>query len=84
MGYNITIVEDDEQQRRHYADALRGAGYSVTEYIDREQAILGLDKRLPDLAILDIILGSEVGGGFEVCRELKRRSPLIPVIFLTA
>ena len=38
---------------------------------------------MPDLAILDIILGSEVGGGFEVCRELKRRSPLIPVIFLT-
>jgi two-component system OmpR family response regulator len=83
MSYNIAIVEDDEQQRRHYADALRGAGFSVAEYVDRKNAILGLDRHLPDLAILDIILGSEVGGGFEVCRELKRRSPLIPVIFLT-
>lgn len=83
MSYSIAIVEDDEQQRAHYADALRRAGYSVAEYFDREQAILGLNQQLPDLAILDIILGSEVGGGFEVCRELKRRSPLIPVIFLT-
>jgi two-component system OmpR family response regulator len=83
MGNNIAIVEDDEQQRRHYADALRSAGYEVAEYADREQAVRGLNRQLPDLAILDIILGSEVGGGFEVCRELKQRCPQIPVIFLT-
>ena len=79
----IAIVEDDEQQRRHYADALRDAGYQVAEYSDRKQAVQGLGRQLPDLAILDIILGNEVGGGFEVCRELKQRSPHIPVIFLT-
>ncbi|NNJ97656.1 MAG: response regulator [Gammaproteobacteria bacterium] len=83
MSNTIAIVEDDEQQRRHYADALRDAGYEVAEYVDRKQAIQGLNQQLPDLAILDIILGNEVGGGFEVCRELKQRSPQIPVIFLT-
>ena len=83
MSYNIAIVEDDEQQRAHYADALRSNGYMVTEYESREQAVHGFAHKLPDLAILDIILGSEVGGGFEVCRDLKQRSPQIPVIFLT-
>ena len=83
MRYNIAIVEDDPQQRVHYADALRSSGYQVAEYEDREQAIQGFAQQLPDLAILDIILGSEVGGGFEVCRDLKQREPQIPVIFLT-
>ena len=83
MSYHIAIVEDDPQQREHYAVALRTNGYRVSEYENREQAIHGFSQQLPDLAILDIILGSDVGGGFEVCRELKRRSPQIPVIFLT-
>ena len=83
MSYNIAIVEDDPQQRAHYADALRSNGYRVSEYEDHEQAIRGFEQQLPDLAILDIILGNEVGGGFEVCRDLKQRSPNIPVIFLT-
>jgi two-component system OmpR family response regulator len=83
MSYNIAIVEDDPEQREHYAVALRGEGYRVSEYAGRDQAIQGFAQQLPDLAILDIILGSEVGGGFEVCRELKQRSPRIPVIFLT-
>ena len=83
MSFTITIVEDDEQQRVHYADALRAAGYEVAEFSGREQAIRSFEQALPDLAILDIILGSEVGGGFEVCRELKQRSMQIPVIFLT-
>ena len=83
MSYNIAIVEDDPQQRAHYADALRSSGYQVVEYEDREQAIQGFAQQLPDLAILDIILGNEVGGGFEVCRNLKQREAQIPVIFLT-
>ncbi len=83
MSYNIAIVEDDELQRAHYADALRSNGYIVAEYESREQAVHGFEHEIPDLAILDIILGSEVGGGFEVCRDLKQRSPQIPVIFLT-
>lgn len=83
MSFRIAIVEDDEQQRTHYADALRSSGYRVSEYGSREHAISGFDKDPPDLAILDIILGSEVGAGFEICRHLKQHSPQMPVIFLT-
>ena len=83
MSYNIAIVEDDPGQRAHYADALRSGGYTVSEYENRQQAVHGFSKQLPDLAVLDIILGNEVGGGFDVCRELKQLDPSIPVIFLT-
>jgi len=40
--------------------------------------------RLPDLVIIDINLGAEVEGGFELCRELRARSAQLPIIFLTA
>ena len=83
MAYNIAIVEDDAKQRLQYAQALRDSGFRVAEYDSREQAVRGFEKNMPDLAILDIILGAEVGGGFEVCRFLKAHSPLVPVIFLT-
>lgn len=80
----IAIVEDDANQRQHYADALRNAGYEVIEYADRKSAVEGFEESMPDLAILDIILGEEVGGGFEVCRFLKEKDSQFPVIFLTS
>jgi two-component system OmpR family response regulator len=84
MCRTIAIVEDDPQQRAHYADALRRQGYSVAEYASREQAQQAFARSLPDLAILDIMLGQEIGGGFEVCRYLQQRDQYLPVIFLTS
>lgn len=83
MVYTIAIVEDDAPQRMQYADALRNSGYQVAEYQSTAEAIAGIDQDAPDLAILDIILGNEVGGGFDVCRYLKTQNPNVPVIFLT-
>ena len=47
MTHTIAIVEDDTQQRMHYADALRGSGYSVAEYASTEQALAGFDRDPP-------------------------------------
>jgi len=81
---SIAIVEDDAQQRRYYAEALRAQDYDVREYEDRQQAIAAFDSELPELAILDIALKSEVGGGYEICRYLKQRDARLPIIFLTS
>lgn len=84
MNRTIAIVEDDPQQRAHYAQALREHGYRVRDFEDRARALHAFDHALPDLAILDIILGHEIGGGFEICRYLQDRDPRLPVIFLTS
>ena len=84
MKQVIAIVEDDAHQRQLYAEALRSADYEVIEYVDRQSAIAGFDALMPDLAILDIMLGEEVGGGFEVCRYLKQKDAQFPIIFLTS
>ncbi|NOQ89558.1 MAG: response regulator [Gammaproteobacteria bacterium] len=84
MRQTIAIVEDDAQQRRYYADALRAHNYSVVEFEDRQQAQDAFESKLPDLAILDIALKLEAGGGYELCRYLKQCDASLPVIFLTS
>jgi len=83
MAKRIAIVEDDPDQRMNYVDAITKKGYEVTAYSSRAEALAGFEKDLPELAILDIILGDEVDAGFEICRDLLSKSPTLPVIFLT-
>ena len=83
MAKHIAIVEDDPDQRANYTDAITKKGYDVTGYASRQEALEGFDRALPDLAILDIILGEDVDGGFQICRDLLSRAPSLPVIFLT-
>lgn len=84
MGRSIAIVEDDDAIRENYAAILRRQGYDVTTYRARDSALDAFRLRLPDLAILDIGLGEEPEGGFELCRELRAMSATVPIIFLTA
>lgn len=84
MARRIAIVEDDATIRANYADALRKHGYEVSSYADHAQSIAAFRTRLPDLALLDIGLGSDVDGGFALCQELRAMSASLPIIFLTA
>ncbi|MCF8055469.1 MAG: response regulator [Desulfocapsa sp.] len=84
MPYTIALVEDDEALRCNYAKALMRDGYQVDSYSSRPEASTAFSRRLPDLAILDVMLLEEMEGGFELCRELRTLSPTLPIIFLTA
>ncbi len=84
MTRKIAIVEDDQDQRENYAEALRRQGYLITTYATKSEALEGFQQDLPDLAILDVMLGKNHDAGFEICSELHTHHPNIPVIFLTA
>ena len=84
MSQHIAIVEDEPAIRENYADAFRRAGYRVSAFAGRREALGAFDARLPDLVVIDVSLGAEPEGGFELCRELRTRAPQLPIIFLTA
>lgn len=84
MPRKVAIVEDDFDQRENYADALQQSGYDVATYANRKDALAGMRRDMPDLAILDIMLENEMDGGFDLCRDLRALSPTLPIIFLTA
>ncbi len=84
MPRHIVIVEDEDAIAQNYCDALRRQGYKVTHYRSRQEAVDAFNARLPDLAIIDVGLGDDIEGGFELCRDLRSRSAELPIIFLTA
>jgi two-component system OmpR family response regulator len=84
MQRRIAVVEDESALRDNYRDALMRLGYRVDAYADRASAQAAFEQALPDLVIIDIGLGDEPEGGFELCRALRTRSSRLPVLFLTA
>ena len=84
MARTIGLVEDETAIRENYAAVLRRQGYDVHGYGSRGEAMSAFRSRLPDLAVVDVGLGDEVEGGFDLCRELRALSPRLPIIFLTA
>ena len=84
MSRRIALVEDEPALRDNVADALRRQGYDVAAYAARADALAAFRTRLPDLALIDIGLGGDVDGGFDLCRELRAMSASLPIIFLSA
>jgi two-component system OmpR family response regulator len=84
MPTTIAVVEDDADQRDTYVDVLVANGYAVNAYADKPSAQSAFRTALPDLAILDIMLGQDMDGGFDLCMELRNQSQTVPVIFITA
>ncbi len=80
----IAIVEDEAVLRDNYREALERYGFATRGYASRAEAEQAFGGPLPDLVIIDIGLGSEPEGGFELCRQLRSRSQELPIIFLTA
>lgn len=84
MSRHIALVEDDEVILGNYADFLEGLGFEVDRYPSKAAALHGLVSRPPELVLLDISLNGERDAGFDVCAEIRRHAPSLPVIFLTS
>jgi two-component system OmpR family response regulator len=84
MPHHIAIVEDEAAIAANYRDALQRQGFRVSLFSSRGAAAQAFERKLPDLAIIDVGLGDEIEGGFDLCRELRSRCPELPIVFLTA
>ena len=80
----VLVVEDEEALATLLHYNLEKEGYRVELCADGEEAMIRIDEKLPDLAILDWMLPSV--SGIEVCRRLRQRSVTrnLPIIMLTA
>ena len=78
------MVDDHEENLRVLAEILAPQGYDLIPAESGEVAFQRLDKRIPDLILLDVILPDI--GGIDICRRLMARADCkdVPVIFLSA
>lgn len=81
-GELVAVVEDEKNIRETVVFALKREGYRVNSYGDGAEAWNAFRQRLPDLAVLDILLPRM--DGRELCRKLRSRSESLPIIFLTS
>src|SRR5688572_27964461 len=63
----VAVVEDEAALRDNYVAALRHRGYRARGYAGRAEALAAFERALPDLVLIDINLGAEIEGGFELC-----------------
>ena len=71
MARRIAVIEDEPAIRDNLRDALARQGFEVSTFGNRPEAQQAMQIRLPDMAIIDIGLGDEPDGGFELCRWLR-------------
>ena len=77
----VLLVDDDPVILKFVGANLKARNFDVTTAEDGESALKAMEKTLPDLVILDIIMPGM--DGVEVCRRIREWSR-VPVIMLTA
>jgi type II secretory ATPase GspE/PulE/Tfp pilus assembly ATPase PilB-like protein/CheY-like chemotaxis protein len=84
IGTCVLLVEDEEPLRRVMRDLLEREGYTVAEAGDGVQALDEVDRKAPDVIILDLNLPGLDGYG--VLQQLRSRpaTRTIPIMVLTA
>ena len=80
----IYCVEDDESIRELVSYALRGQGCKVGGFGEASEFYEALQKNIPDLVLLDIMLPGE--DGLTILKKIRASGKLqnIPVIMMTA
>ncbi len=80
----ILIVDDNPTNLDVISEALSDAGYNIAIATSGERALKQIERRIPDLILLDVMMPGI--DGFETCQRLKANPHTddIPVIFMTA
>ena len=81
MSAHIVIVEDEPELASLMADYARASGYQSTVFGDGGQALAALQKQLPDMLVLDLMLPGM--DGLALCRAVRNFSD-VPIIMVTA
>lgn len=78
----ILIVEDDNEINHMLTELLQGNGYAVKSAYSGTEALLYLEKQMPQAVILDLMLPGMMGE--ELLSEIKKINPDIAVIVSSA
>ena len=78
----VLVVDDDPDIRATVAEMLEIEGYSVEEAANGADALVAVERRRPDLILLDMRMPVLDGWGFAA--EMNRRELTIPIVVMTA
>ncbi len=78
----VLVADDDRLTREGLVELLATEGYQVVAACDGIQAVAQFQAHQPDFVCLDVMMPGQ--GGYEACRAIRRVSPDVPIIFISA
>ena len=82
MKQRVLAAEDDAAILTGLVDLLEQEGFSVDTAFDGAEALAKWSAARPDLILLDVMMPEK--SGFDVCREIRKRDAITPIIMVTA
>jgi two-component system nitrogen regulation response regulator NtrX len=83
MYKEILVIDDNPDIRFLICNILKEQNYKVRSAANYDQAVLEINKRLPDLAIIDIKLDKPDKDGIDLLKLVSKKSKFIPVIMIS-
>ncbi len=83
MAVEILIVDDNADIRNILNELIIDAGYKTRIAANYNQALSEIDKKIPDVAILDVKLDKGDNDGIELLSHIKSKNKDVPVIIIT-
>ena len=83
MSFEILIIDDNSDIRVILDELISDAGYKTRLAANYNQALSEIDKKLPDVAIIDVKLDKGDNDGIELLNHIKKKNNDIPVIIIS-
>ncbi len=83
MTIEILIVDDNADIRNILNELIKDAGYKTRVAANYNQALSEIDKKIPDVAILDVKLDKGDNDGIELLTHIKSKNKDVPVIIIS-
>jgi len=83
MSIEILIVDDNSDIRNILNDLIVDAGYQTRLAANYNQALNEIDKKMPDVAILDVKLDKGDNDGIQLLTHIKSKNTDVPVIMIS-
>ena len=83
MSNEILIIDDNADIRNIINELIIDAGYKTRIAANYNQALSEIDKKLPDVAILDVKLDKGDNDGIELLSHIKTKDKDVPVIIIS-
>ena len=83
MSSEILIIDDNSDIRTILDELISDAGYKTRLAANYNQALSEIDKKLPDVAIIDVKLDKGDNDGIQLLDHIKKKNNDIPVIMIS-
>ncbi len=83
MHKDILVIDDNPDIRFLICNILKEQNFNVRSAANYDQAVLEINKKIPDLAIIDIKLDKTDKDGIDLLKQINKKNKLTPIIMIS-